>query len=92
MRLPDYKVNDLAFADVIALLENASTQAQRQLKKLEHEAKKVGHEINVQKTEQMRLNQPSNLSPTDPLTIKGQLINTVEDFKYCCSRNKSIQF
>ena len=81
-RLPDYKVNDLAFADDIALLENNSTQAQRQLDKLEHEAKKVGLEINVQKTEQMRLNQSANLSPTDPLTIKGQPINIVEDFKY----------
>ena len=57
-RLPDYKINDLAFADDIALLEN------------------------VQKTEQMRLNQSFNLSPTDPLTIKGQPINIVEDFKY----------
>ena len=54
-RLPDYKVNDLAFANDIALLENDSFQAQRQLEKLEHEAKKVGLEINVQKTEQMRL-------------------------------------
>ena len=39
--LPDYKVNDLAFADDIVLLENDSTQAQRQLDKLEHEAKKL---------------------------------------------------
>ena len=30
----------------------------------------------------MRLNQSSNLSPADPLTIKGQPINIVEDFKY----------
>ena len=44
-RLPDYKVNDLV------LLENDSSQAQRQLDKLEHEAKKVGLEINVQKKE-----------------------------------------
>ena len=32
-RLPDYKINDLAFADDIALLEKDSTQAQRQLDK-----------------------------------------------------------
>ena len=30
----------------------------------------------------MRLNQSTNLSPTDPLAIKGQPINKVEDFKY----------
>ena len=29
----------------------------------------------------MHLNQSSNLSLTDPLTIKGQPINIVEDFK-----------
>ena len=31
--LPDYKVNDIAFTDNIALLENDSTQAQWQLDK-----------------------------------------------------------
>ena len=55
-RISDYKVNGRAFADNIALLENDSTKDQRQLDKLEHEAKKVGIEINVQKTKKMRLN------------------------------------
>ena len=36
-----YKVNDLAFAEDIAPLENNSTQAQQQLGKLEHEANKI---------------------------------------------------
>ena len=48
-----------------------------QLDKLEHELKII-LEINVQKTEQIRLNQSSNLSPADPLAIKGQPINIVE--------------
>ena len=30
----------------------------------------------------MRLNQSTNLWPTDPLAIKGQPINIVDDFKY----------
>ena len=30
----------------------------------------------------MRLKQSSNLSPTDPFVINGQLINIVDDFKY----------
>ena len=81
-RICDYKVNDLAFADEIDLLENDSTQARRQLGKLEYNAKNVGLKIDVQKTEQMRLNQTTNLSPTDPLVIKGQPINIVDDFKY----------
>ena len=44
--------------------------------------KKLVLRFNVQKTEQMRLNQSSNLSPTYPLAMKGQLINIVDDFKY----------
>ena len=50
-RSTDYNVNDLAFADDIALLENDSIHAQRQLDSLKTEAGKVGIEINVQKTE-----------------------------------------
>ena len=38
-RIPDYKVNDLAFANDIVLLENDFTQAQRQLDKLEQKLK-----------------------------------------------------
>ena len=44
-RLADYKVNNLEFADKIALLEKDSTHSKRQLDKLEHEAKKVVLEI-----------------------------------------------
>ena len=43
----------------------------------------------MQKTEQMRLNQSSNLSPTDPLAIKGQPINIVEDFKNQVSQTQT---
>ena len=81
-RSTDYKVNDLAFADDIALLENDSIQAQRQLDSLKTEAGKVGLEINVQKTEQMRLNKPANLSTVDHLVINDQPFNIVDDFKY----------
>ena len=77
-----YRLLPYSFVDDIALLENDSTKAQRQLDKLEHEAKKVGLEINVQKTEKMRLNQSSNLSSTDPLVIKSQPIKIFDDFKY----------
>ena len=52
-RSTDYKVNDLAYADDIALLENDSIHAQRRLDSLKTEAGKNGQEINVQKTEQM---------------------------------------
>ena len=46
-RIADLKVNNLVFA---ALLETDSTQSQRQLDKLEHEAKKVSLAINLRTT------------------------------------------
>ena len=79
-RSTDYKVNDLGFADDIALLENDSIHAQRQIDSLKTEAGKVGLEINVQKTEQMRLNKPANLRTVDHLVINDQPINIVDDF------------
>ena len=60
---------DLAFTDDIALLENDSIQARRQLESLKTEADNVGPKINVQKIEQMRLNKPANLSTVDHLVI-----------------------
>ena len=47
--------------------------------------------INVQKSEQMRLNQSSTLSFTDLLAIEGQPINIVDDFKYLVSYVGSTQ-
>ena len=68
-RSNDYKVNNLAFADDIALLENDSIQAQRQQDSLKTEAGKVGVAINVQKTEEMRLNKPAKVLTVDHLFI-----------------------
>ena len=82
-RSTDYKVNDFAFADDIILLENDSIHAQRQLDSFKTEAGKVGLEINVQKTEQMRLNKLANLSIVNVLVINDQPINIVDDFKSC---------
>ena len=76
-RETDYKVNHLTFADDILLLKNDSTQAQRQLDALELKARKAFLQINVQKNEQMSLNQSSILSPNDPLVIKGQQTSNI---------------
>ena len=81
-RSTGYKINDLAFVDDTALLENDSINAQRQLDSLKTEAGKVGLEINVQKTEQMWLNKPANISAVDHLLINDQPINIVDDFKW----------
>jgi len=45
------RLNDLAFADDIALLENSSEAAQRQLDAFRYQASTVGLEINAKKTE-----------------------------------------
>ena len=62
--------------------ENDSIQDQWQLHSLKTETGKVGLEISVQKTDQMRLNKPANLSSVDHLVKNDQFINIVDDFKY----------
>lgn len=81
-REPDHRVSDLAFADDIALLEGDALQSQRQLDALKINAGLVGLQINIPKTEQMRLNQPIGAGQTAPLHIDGQDIAIVDDFKY----------
>lgn len=82
----DRRMNDLAFADDIALLANDVTQSQRQLDALRHQASTVGLEINIKKTEQMRLNQP----PLPSVQIDGQDIAIVDEFKYLGSYMGSV--
>ena len=48
------------------------------------QARTVGLEINVAKTEKIRVNQPAG--SLKPLTIDGSEIAIVEDFKYLSSR------
>lgn len=76
------RINDLAFADDIALLENDNERAQKQLDAHRHHASTVGLEINIKKTEQLRLNYPDNTQPFPPLQIDGQPIAIVDEFKY----------
>ena len=76
------KVSDLDFADDIALLENCPLKAQNQLDALRNSARTTGLEINIAKTEQMRLNLPANQPSPPNLTIDGQGIAVVDDFKY----------
>ena len=73
-RSNDCKVNDLAFADNIVLLENDLIQAKRQLDSLKTEAGKVGLKFKIQKTQQMRLNQSANFLTVDPLVNNGQTV------------------
>jgi hypothetical protein len=80
-RFNNIKMNDLSFADDIALLENDLAQSQLQLDSLKVEAVAVGLEINVKKTEQLQLNMPTNTIPDD-LKVDDQQIANVDEFKY----------
>ena len=73
------KINELTFADDMAQLENDQTRAQQQLISLRDNARKAGLEININKTEQMCLNITDQLQN---LTLDGEEIKIVEDFKY----------
>ena len=75
------KLNDLAFADDVALLENSAERAQKQLDAYKDNALKVGLRLNIKKTEQLQLNQPRDAILTK-LVVDGQEIAVVDDFKY----------
>ena len=55
-RRPEQKINDLGFADGIALHENSLALATIQLHHLAEPAREVGLEINVNKTEYIAFN------------------------------------
>ena len=55
-RIPERKLNDLDYADDIALLENCIKMANLQLAELSQTAAIVGLEINVNKTKYMSFN------------------------------------
>lgn len=77
----DIRLNDLDFADDVALLEKSMPRAQQQLDAYKNNAGKVGLQLNLRKTEQMQLNQAPNTNITK-LVVDGQEIAVVEDFKY----------
>ena len=85
-RQQEQKLNDLDFADDIALLENSIKLANEQLKKLADAALDVGLEINVEKTEYMAFNIPSEECH---IMIGNHEIKRVDDFRYLGSMMKS---
>jgi len=80
-RKPARKLNDLDYADDIALLEESLERAQRQLERTSSEASKVGLEINVDKTKLMIVDAPL-YGPHQTLSLNGEYIEVVSDFKY----------
>ena len=79
-------MNDLDYADDIALLEMSITRAAEQLLRLSVETRRVGLEVNTEKTEYMCLNVYKN---ADLMSLNGKSINKVSDFKYLGSKVSS---
>jgi exonuclease III len=84
-RYPAQVLNDLDFADDIALLESTTSRAQLQLTKTAAAAKDLGLTISVSKTEYMT----ANCHPHPTLTVYGEPIKHVTDFKYLGSKMAS---
>ena len=77
-RYPAKMLNDLDFADDIALLESSILQAQAQLTRTADAAGELGLVISAPKTEFMTI----HCHPQPPLQVYGTPINHVTDFKY----------
>ena len=69
-------LEDLDFADDIALLASRHDHIQEKTNRLSHYANQIGLQINIKKTQEMRI----NTTETD-ITIEGK-VGRVEDFPY----------
>ena len=72
------KLDDLDFADDIALLSSTKQQIQDKTTRLDEEARRVGLKINGEKTKTMRINARNQ----ENIIINGQDIEDVEEFVY----------
>ena len=81
-RYPVKVLNDLDFADDIALLESTIPRAQAQLTSTAAAVKDLGLIISVPKTEYMTV----NCHPHPTLQVYGESINHVTDFRYLGSK------
>ena len=72
------RINDLDYADDIALFETSLAQAQQQLQETSNNANRVGLEINIGKTKLMAL----NCDGQDTISLNDEKIERVSDFKY----------
>ena len=72
------QLDDLDFADDLALLSHNYTQMQDKTTQLERISAGTGLKINKKKTELMRINTTANT----PVTVDGEPINEVESFVY----------
>ena len=79
-------ITDADYADDIALLANAPTQAETLLHSLERAAAGIGLHVNAHKTEYMCFNQTGDIS-----TLNGSSLKLVDKFTYIGSSVSSIE-
>ena len=72
------KLEDLDFADDIALLSSTKQYIQTEIDKLAHEAERVGLKVNVDKCKRLRINWRNN----DAVEVNGQGIEDDDRFVY----------
>nr|KAG5701606.1 hypothetical protein BaRGS_019295 [Batillaria attramentaria] len=72
------QLEDLDFADDIALLSHKQQDAQEKLNRVAEEAEKTGLKINISKTEVMRVNHKQH----DPIQMHQEDIKEVDKFVY----------
>ena len=82
------KLDDLDYADDLALLSSSASQCQRKINKLKMTAEKTGLKINSDKTKSMRINARSqttfkignvNMKDVDKFVYLGSVMNTTGD-------------
>ena len=72
------QLDDLDFADDLALLAHSQEQIQEKTSRLRTASMKVGLEIHPRKTQLMKM----NTSSTDPVTLGGERLEEVDSFTY----------
>ena len=72
------KLDDLDFADDVALLSSSRNQMQEKTSRMDREAKRVSLKINLDKTNVIRINAKNQA----PISIVGKNIKEVEEFTY----------
>ena len=82
-RYPAKTITDADYADDIALLANALTQAENLLHSLERAAAGIGLHVNAHKTEYMCFNQTGNIS-----TLNGSVLKLVHLPREQCLINR----
>ena len=88
-RMPEKRINYLAFADDLAGLEGTLDRSQKQLDKLSSTSNKAGLEISDTKTVRMELNTTHRRQ--EQINLNGKEIDLVDDFKYLGSMMASSQ-